>query len=274
MIFVCRFPGSSPTSCNPSENHFTNIPFGNLFTHLLLILARSPMAQAYLEYLMALHPILATSFSRVLSAGLAASKPGVPLPPGVEFMLRDYGINTDFSHTSRRLERRDVEKFEYVLTMSRAQREEILSRWPSRSDVSSSELTDEGQIFREDLETKVKLLGDFGNQGGREVSMAESINQAHWFHIGTKRIYPGYDTCFGEIKAYIADFVYDVTGFDVHAKAMSSSQELDSRDVSTSGSDDEALAFRSPNWTFHEDRPGFEVLRRDITRCKCVIYCL
>lgn len=78
---------------------------------------RSPMAQAYLEHLMARYPQLTGYFSRVLSAGLSASKPGVPLPPGVDFMLRDYGISDNFTHISRRLERRDVERFEFLLTM-------------------------------------------------------------------------------------------------------------------------------------------------------------
>ncbi len=66
---------------------------------------------------MALHPQLTHHFSRVLSAGLSASKPGVQLPPGVDYMLRDYGIGHNFKHVSRRLEKRDVEKFEFVLGM-------------------------------------------------------------------------------------------------------------------------------------------------------------
>ena len=108
------------------------------------------MAQAYLEYLVALHPVLATSFSRILSAGIAASKPGVPLSAGVEFMLRDYGISSKFSHISRRLERRDVEKFEYVLTMSCSQRDTILSRWTPRSNLPVLESGIPGEVCREE----------------------------------------------------------------------------------------------------------------------------
>lgn len=37
---------------------------------------------------------------------------------------------------------------------------------------------------------------------------------------GTKRIYPGYDKCFNEIKAFMADFVYELTGFDVQSQAF------------------------------------------------------
>jgi protein-tyrosine-phosphatase len=231
---------------------------------------RSPMAQAYLEYLVALHPALAGSFSRILSAGIAASKPGVPLSAGVEFMLRDYGISPNFSHTSRRLERRDVEKFEYVLAMSCSQRDTILSRWAPRSNLLKPESANAGELCREDLEDRVAVLGSFGGQGDREVSIAESINQVYWFHVGTKRIYPGYDKCFNEIKAFMADFVYKLTGFDVQSQAVSTTQEIDSRNVSHNVSEDEEFPdqFPSPAWSISEDRSGFEALRREISRCK------
>jgi protein-tyrosine-phosphatase len=231
---------------------------------------RSPMAQAYLEYLVALHPALAGSFSRILSAGIAASKPGVPLSAGVEFMLRDYGIGPKFSHTSRRLERRDVEKFEYVLTMSCSQRDTILSRWVPRSHFVAQDSANTGEMCREDLEDRVAVLGSFGGKGDREVSIAESINQVYWFHVGNKRIYPGYDKCFREIKAFMADFVYELTGFDVHSQAINMTQEIDSRNASHDISEDEGFSdhFPSPNWSISEDRSGFEALRREINRCK------
>lgn len=166
------------------EAVFVQVQCSCLLTTLCVV--RSPMAQAYLEYLVALHPALAGSFSRILSAGIAASKPGIPLSPGVEFMLRDYGISPKFSHTSRRLERRDVEKFEYVLTMSCSQRDTILSRWPPRSQLVAQDPANVGQLCREDLEERVAVLGSFGGQGDREVSIAESINQVYWFHVGYK----------------------------------------------------------------------------------------
>ena len=228
------------------------------------------MAQAYLEYLVALHAPLAGSFSRILSAGTAASKPGVPLSAGVEFMLRDYGISAKFSHTSRRLERRDVEKFEYVLTMSCSQRDTILSRWAPRCDLPALESANAGEVCREDLQDKVAVLGSFGGHGDREVSIAESINQVYWFHVGTKRIYPGYDKCFNEIKAFMADFIYELTGFDVHSQAVSITQEIDSRNASNDISEDDEFSdkFPSPSWSVSEDRSGFESLRREIVRCK------
>jgi protein-tyrosine-phosphatase len=235
-----------------------------------IFVVRSPMAQAYLEYLVALHPALAGSFSRILSAGIAASKPGVPLLAGVEFMLRDYGISPKFSHTSRRLERRDVEKFEYILTMSCSQRDTILSRWTPRANLPALESANTGELYREDLQEKVLVLGSFGGHGDREVSIAESINQVYWFHVGTKRIYPGYDKCFNEIKAFVADFVFEQTGFDVHSQAVGVPQEIDSRNASHDISEDEEFSdkFPSPTWSINEDRSGFEALRREISRCK------
>jgi protein-tyrosine-phosphatase len=230
---------------------------------------RSPMAQAYLQYLLHQHETLATNFSRVLSAGLAASKPGVPISAGVDFMLRDYGICDNFVHISRRLERRDVEKFEYVLTMNTAQRDEVLATWPSRDESSTSSDVQAGTLTREDLEEKVRVLGSFGNEEAREVPSVESIYGEHWFFIGTKRIYPGYDKCFHAIKAFVGDFVYEMTGFDVHAHKMSSSQEVNSRNMSQEVSDDEGYSgvWQSPQWSFAEERSGFEELSRAISHC-------
>jgi len=185
-------------------------------------------------------------------------------------MLRDYGISSKFSHISRRLERRDVEKFEYVLTMSCSQRDTILSRWTPRSNLPVLESGIPGEVCREDLQDKVAVLGSFGGHGDREVSIAESINQVYWFHVGTKRIYPGYDKCFNEIKAYMTDFIYELTGIDVHSQAVSITQEVSSRNASHDISEDEEFSdkFPSPSWSIHEDRSGFEALRREISRCK------
>jgi protein-tyrosine-phosphatase len=230
---------------------------------------RSPMAQAYLQYLLHQHEALATNFSRVLSAGVAASKPGVPVSAGVDFMLRDYGICENFVHISRRLERRDVEKFEYVLTMNIAQRDDILASWLSRDESSTTSEGHADSLSREALEEKVRVLGSFGSEETREVPPLESIYGQHWFFIGTKRIYPGYDKCFQAIKTFVGDFVYDITGFDVHAHTMSSSQEVDSRDISQEVSDDEGYSgvWQSPQWGFGEERSGFEELSRAISHC-------
>jgi protein-tyrosine-phosphatase len=232
------------------------------------VAVRSPMAQAYLQYLLHEHENLATHFSRVSSAGLAASKPGVPLSAGVDFMLRDYGIcNNGFAHISRRLERRDVEKFEYVLTMNNAQRDDILA-WSSRDETSTSSDVQADTLTREDLEEKVRVLGSFGSEEDQEVPILESIYGEHWFFIGTKRIYPGYDKCFQAVKAFVGDFVYYITGFDVHAHTMSSSQELDSREVSQEVSDDEGYTgVWQSQWGFAEERSGFEELSRAISHC-------
>jgi protein-tyrosine-phosphatase len=227
------------------------------------------MAQAYLQYLLHQHETLAANFSRVLSAGVAASKPGVPLSAGVDFMLRDYGICDNFVHTSRRLERRDVEKFEYILTMNVAQRDDILAAWSSRDESSASSYAQADTLTRGDIEEKVRVLGSFGSEEVREVPVMEGIYGQHWFFIGTKRIYPGYDKCFQAIKAFVGDFVYDVVGFDVHAHTMSSSQEVDSREVSQEASDDEdySSVWQSRQWSFAEDRSGFEELSRAISHC-------
>src|SRR6266536_272941 len=167
------------------------------------------MAQAYLEHLKSTHPTLAAHFSRVLSAGLSAAKSGVPLPSGVSLLLRDNGIHENFIHTSRRLERRDVEKYEYVLVMNSRHVEEILSIWPSREEAGHTEdVTTKNVVCREDIEGKIRLLGSFGNEGMREVSLPESISGDYWFQIGTRRIFPGYDTCWNEVKKYVADMVF------------------------------------------------------------------
>ncbi|KAL9115515.1 MAG: hypothetical protein Q9227_000836 [Pyrenula ochraceoflavens] len=214
---------------------------------------RGPIAQAYLESLMAQHPTLASCFSRVLSAGLSASKPGVPLPPGVEFLLRDYGICEDFQHTSRRLEKRDVERFEYILAMNQAQIDEVLARYPT------------------EISGKVALLGSFGEvgrQGAREVSHPESIHGSRFFHIGSKRIYPGYDKCLQEIKTYIADFVLELTGFDVHSPGRDGGEGTDSRDTSREISEDEdySSVFQGQTeWFFDDEQPGFDDLSRAVS---------
>lgn len=231
---------------------------------------RSPIAQAYLQYLLHKHENLATHFSRVLSAGLAACKPGVPISAGVAIMLRDYGICDNFTHTSRRLERRDVEKFEYVLTMNIAQRNDILASWSSRDESSKSSDAQTDSLTREDLEAKVRVLGSFGSEEMREVPVVESIYGEHWFFIGTKRIYPGYDTCFRAIKAFVRDFVYELTGFDVNDHATSHSQEAESREISQEVSDDEGYSgvWQSQQWGgFSEERSGFEELSRAISHC-------
>lgn len=229
---------------------------------------RSPMAQAYLEHLMREHVTLAACFSRVLSAGLSASKPGVPLPAGVEFLLRDYGISENFQHTSRRLEKRDVERFEYILAMNQAQIDEILSRYPIRAEAARNGEVTQGP-FREDLAEHVVLLGSFGGHGPREVTHPESINGSRFFHIGSKRIYPGYDKSLQEIKAFIADFIHDLTGYDLHSLETEGLEEQDSRDTSRYVSEDEdySSVFQDQaRWSFEDERPGFDELVRAVSK--------
>lgn len=220
---------------------------------------------------MAQHPILAAHFSRVSSAGLSASKPGVPLVPGVDFLLRDYNIAENFVHISRRLERRDVEKYEYTLTMNVGQRDDILSRWQPRAELEEHETTPAKHFSREDIERRVFLLGSFGQEGNqdREVPTPDHIDGHYWFQVGTRRIYPGYERCLSDIKAYIADFIYKATGFDVHAQALSESQELDSREGSpeTSGDEDYSDVYQASHWPSAEEPAGIEELTRVISQC-------
>jgi protein-tyrosine-phosphatase len=166
------------------------------------------MAQCYLEHLMAIHPQLTRHFSRVLSSGLSASKPGVQLPPGVDYMLRDYGVSHNFKHVSRRLEKRDVDKFEFVLglifslsckrlwidltrlAMNYTHVQEILHTWPPTQTLENGP---DQSIESLELTTfhgreNVRLLGSFGGHDRREVTIPEAINHTHWFQVGTRRI--------------------------------------------------------------------------------------
>jgi protein-tyrosine-phosphatase len=234
---------------------------------------RSPMAQAYLIHLKDKHDALANRFCRTTSAGLTAKKPGVPLCPGVDFMLRDYSITENFQHTSRRLELRDVENYEYVLCMDSEIREQILSQFPAREDIVALPPTNPKKItVREDIEDKVKLLGGFGSGEVLEIANPESINGEYWFQVGTRRIYPGYDRCFSEIKRCINDFVFAATGFDVNAQKPDEPSDEDSREVTPDASDDEdyrsALFADSPPYMSSYSRDPFEELNRAVTNCK------
>jgi protein-tyrosine-phosphatase len=227
------------------------------------------MAQAYLEHLKATHPALAGHFSRIGSVGLLASKPGVPLSSGVSLLLRDQGIHENFIHTSRRLERRDVEKYEYVLVMNSRQIDDILEIWLSRENTDHNTISDShNEVFREDIEGRVQLFGSFGNEGPREVSLPESIGNEYWFQMGTRRIYPGYDKCWNEIKKYMADFILDLTGYDVNSHVAQSADEEDSREVSEDDSTDynDAFLTMSQNpWGHGDERSRFEELSKAIS---------
>jgi protein-tyrosine-phosphatase len=167
------------------------------------------MAQCYLEHLMAIHPQLTHCFSRVLSSGLSASKPGVQLPPGVDYMLRDCGVSHNFKHVSRRLEKRDVEKFEFVLglilslsckvllngsdtspAMNSAHVQEILHAWPPTQMLENvpDHLMEPLRLTTPLDRENVRLLGSFGGHGQREVAIPEAIDHKHWFQVGTRRI--------------------------------------------------------------------------------------
>ena len=158
---------------------------------------------------MAAHPQLAHHFSRVLSSGLSASKPGIQLPPGVDYMLRDYGVSHNFKHVSRRLEKRDVEKFEFVLglisslscevaldgsdtgpAMNDTHVQEILHTWPPTQKLENSpdQPTGPSEMSTPHDRENVRVLGSFGGHGQREVTIPEAINHTHWFQVGTRRI--------------------------------------------------------------------------------------
>jgi protein-tyrosine-phosphatase len=257
-------------------------PFSALLLFFLLdeilrltIPVRSPMAEAYLEHLKAAHPPLASHFSRVLSAGLSVAKLGVALPAGLGLMLRDCGISENFVHTSRRIERRDVEKYEYVLVMNSRQIEDILAFWPSREEAEQQGIAaTNNTVVREDIEGKIHLLGSFGNEGMREVSLPESIGGEYWFQMGTRRIYPGYDKCWSEIKKYVADFIFDLTGYDVNSHAEHSADD-NSREVSEDESEDYGEAFLNMShnpWADGEERSPFDELSKTITSSKFILY--
>lgn len=158
---------------------------------------------------MAIHPQLTHCFSRVLSSGLSASKPGVQLPPGVDYMLRDCGVSHNFKLVSRRLEKRDVERFEFVLglifslsyknplgrsdlipAMNTAHVREILHTWPPTpilESVPDQSMESPGLTMPYGRDN-VRLLGSFGCHGQREVAIPEAIDHKHWFQVGTRRI--------------------------------------------------------------------------------------
>jgi protein-tyrosine-phosphatase len=167
------------------------------------------MAQCYLEHLMAIHPQLTHCFSRVLSSGLSASKPGVQLPPGVDYMLRDYGVSHNFKHVSRRLEKRDMERFEFVLglifslsckipldgsdtspAMNSVHVQEISHTWPQMQLLENvlDQSMEPPVLTTPHGRENVRLLGSFGGYGQREVAIPEAIDHRHWFQVGTRRI--------------------------------------------------------------------------------------
>jgi hypothetical protein len=114
-------------------------------------------------------------------------------------------------------------------------------------------------------------LGSFGNQGPREVAIPQSIDQDYWFQIGTRRIYPGYEKCFADIKHFVQDFVHELTGFDVNSQAAFSEDEQDSRAVSQNISEDESYdnIFQDPvQWGPWKKESGFEMLSRAVSNCK------
>lgn len=160
--------------------------------------------------------------------------------------------------------------------MNKRQMEDILSIWPSRDESDQSETAPANRIiFREDIEGKVHLLGSFGNEGMREVSLPESIGNEYWFQMGTRRIYPGYDKCWNEIKKYVADFIFDLTGYDVNSHAAHSADEEDSREVSEDESEeynDPFLNMSQNPWGYGEERSPFEELSRSISNCEFILY--
>ena len=90
------------------------------------------------------------------------------------------------------------------------------------------------------------------------------------FQVGTRRIYPGYERCLSDIKAYIGEFIHAVTDYDIHGQAMGSDEEPDSRDTSPGISEDEDYSdvYQSSHWAAGEESSGIEELTRVISHCK------
>lgn len=85
--------------------------------------------------------------------------------------------------------------------------------------------------------------------------------------------YPGYDRSFNDIKKFVADFVLEMTGYDVNSQAAASGDEFDSREVSQNISEDEDYAnalrssMRDP-WDHDSDPSPFEELSQTISQCE------
>jgi hypothetical protein len=87
--------------------------------------------------------------------------------------------------------------------------------------------------------------------------------------------YPGYDAAFNDIKQFIADFVLEMTGYDVRLQAAASSDESDSREISRNISEDEDYANVLRNSTQNPWDPEckaspFDELSQTISQCKFV----
>ena len=84
---------------------------------------RSPMAAS----------LLPDDLGQAESAGLAAW-PGEPAAPEAISAVARLGGRDLASHRSRRLDQLDLSQFDWILTMTFRQREQILVRWPELSD--------------------------------------------------------------------------------------------------------------------------------------------
>jgi protein-tyrosine-phosphatase len=234
------------------------------------------MAHAYLNHLIEENVALGNKFCRVISAGITARKPGVPLSPGVDFMLRDFGICENFQHTSRRLEARDILNYEFILCLQTAHRDEVLAQFPTRAEISGNGQSPASNITtREDIQNKVYLLGGFGEEQDREVSVPENIGGEYWFQVGRRRIYPGYERCFNDIRRYIHEFVFAITGIDINEMDIDITDTDDSREVSPEHSDNEEFGegfFDAPNkqWDGPSEESPFDELEKVISTCRLI----
>jgi hypothetical protein len=91
--------------------------------------------------------------------------------------------------------------------------------------------------------------------------------------------YPGYDTAFNDIKNFIADFVLEMTGYDINSRAAASSDDGESREVSQNISEDEnyANALRDSMqipWDPESEASPFEELSQTISQCRLAHSCL
>ena len=92
---------------------------------------RSPMAAALLRQLLK-EGNGDASFLRISSAGLYAS-PGAPASPEAVEVLRNYGVDLSV-HLARELEREELAAADLILTMTNAQKKQLIKLYPAVKD--------------------------------------------------------------------------------------------------------------------------------------------
>ena len=138
-------------------------------------ICRSPMAEYVLR-----HQLPADGSWAVSSAGVFAAD-GMPASASALEVLAEWGIDGT-AHRSRMLTDERLAAADYVLVMTHAHREAILSQWPTEAD-------------------KVFLLGAFG-RGSYPQEIADPIGQstATYRRVG------------GQLRDAVADFILYLVG--------------------------------------------------------------